>query len=36
MAQPVERLTLDFGSGHDPGVVGSCAASGSVLSMGPA
>ena len=33
MAQSVERLTLDLGSGPDPGVVGSSPASGSVLSV---
>ena len=36
VAQSVERPTLDFGSGHDPRVVGSSPASGSVLSMKPA
>ena len=32
MAQSVERPTLDFSSGHDPGVVGSSPMSGSALS----
>ena len=36
VAQPVECPTLDFGSGHDPRVVGQSSASGSVLSMEPA
>ena len=36
MAQLVEHLTLDFGSGHDPRVMGSSPTLGSVLSMGPA
>ena len=35
VAQSVERLTPDFGSGHDPMVVGSGPASGSALSMDP-
>ena len=34
MAQLVDYLTLDFSSGHDPGVVGSSPAS--TLSMEPA
>ena len=33
MAQSVERLTLDLGSGHDPGVMGWSPASGCVLNM---
>ena len=33
MAQSVEHLTLDFGSGHDPRVMGLSSASGSVLSV---
>ena len=36
MAQIVERPALGFGSGRDPGVVGSSLASGSTLSMAPA
>ena len=36
VAQSVEHLTLDFGSGHDPEVVGSSPASGPSLSMEPA
>ena len=36
MAQSVEHLTLDFGSGHDPRVMGSSPASGSELSVKPA
>ena len=36
MAQSVEGLTLDFGSGHDPRVVESSPASGSTLSVEPA
>ncbi|VFV38414.1 g-protein coupled receptor 26 [Lynx pardinus] len=36
VAQSVEHLTLDFGSGHNPGVVGSSPVSGSVLSVEPA
>ena len=36
MAQSVERLTLDFGLGHDPRVVGSSPAFGSVLGVEPA
>ena len=32
-AQTVECLTLDFGSGRDPGVVGSSPVSGSALSV---
>ena len=35
MAQSVERLTLDFSSGHDPRVLGSSPMSGSVLSVEP-
>ena len=35
MAQSVECPTLDFGSGHDPRVVGSSPTSGSVLSVEP-
>ena len=38
VAQSVEHLTLDFGSGHDPRVVGFLglsSASGSMLSMDP-
>ena len=31
MAESVERPTLDFGSGHDPGVVGLSPESGFVL-----
>ena len=33
MAQLVERLTLDFGSGHDPKVMGLGPTSGSVLTV---
>ena len=33
MAQSVERLTLDSGSGHDPKVVGSKPVLGSALSV---
>ena len=36
MAQSVEHPTLDFGSGHDPRVVGSSPKLGSMLSMKPA
>ena len=36
MAQSVERLTLYFGSGHDPRVMGLSPESDSVLSMEPA
>ena len=36
MAQLVEFLTLDFGSGHDPRAVGSSPMSGSALSREPA
>jgi len=36
MAQPVKPLTLDFGSGHDLGVVRSSPMSGHVLGMDPA
>ena len=36
MAQSVEYLTLDFGSGHDLRVVRSSPASGSALGMEPA
>ena len=36
VAQSVERLTLDFSSGHDLRVMGSSPALGSVLSMEPA
>ena len=36
VAQSVEHLTLDFGSGCDPRVVGSSPALGTVLSMEPA
>ena len=36
MAQSVECRTLDFGSGHDPRVVGSSPPSGSVQDMEPA
>ena len=32
----VKHLTLDFSSGHDPGVVGSSPTSGSTLGMEPA
>ena len=33
MAQSVERLTLDFGSGQDPRVVGLSPTSGSAMNM---
>ena len=36
VAQSVEHLTLDFGSGHDPRIVVSSSKWGSVLSMDPA
>ena len=36
VAQLVERLTLDFGSGHGSRVMGSSPESGSVLSVEPA
>ena len=36
MAQAVERPTLDFGSDHNPRVMGSSLASGFVLSIEPA
>ena len=36
MAQSVAGSTLDFGSGHDPGVVGSSPALGSAVSVEPA
>ena len=36
VARSVERLTLDFSSGHDPRVVGSSPALGSALSAEPA
>ena len=36
VAQLIECLTLDFGSGHDPRVIRSSPASGSVLSVEPA
>ena len=36
VAQSVEPLTLDFGSGHDPRVVASSPVSGSTLSIEPA
>ena len=36
VAQSVEHLTLDFGSGHDPRVMGLSPTSGSMLSMKPA
>ena len=35
VALSVKDLTLDFGSGHDPRVVGSSPAMGSVLSVEP-
>ena len=35
-AQSGGHPTLDFGSGHDPRVIGSSSASGSVMSMEPA
>ena len=35
-AQSVERLTLDFGPGHDARVVGSSPVAGSMLSVDPA
>ena len=36
VAQSVEHLTVDFGSGRDPSVVGSSSTSGSMLSVEPA
>ena len=36
VAQSVEHLTLDFGSVHDPRVMGSSPKLGSVLSVEPA
>ena len=33
VAQLIEHLALDFGSGHDPRVVGSSPVSGSALSV---
>ena len=36
VAQLVEHLALDFGSGHDPRVVGSSPTSGSILYVKPA
>ena len=36
VAQVVEHLTLDFGSSHDPRVMGSSSASGFTLSVEPA
>ena len=36
VAQPVERPTLDFDSGHDPRVMGSSPMLGSILSVEPA
>ena len=33
VAQSVEHVTLDFGSGHDPGVMGSSPVSGSMGSV---
>ena len=36
MAQLVKRVTLDFGSHYDLGVLRSSSVSGSVLSMEPA
>ena len=36
VAQLIEHLILDFGSGHDPRVVGLSLTSGSVLSVEPA
>ena len=36
MAYSVECLTLDYGSNHDPGVMGSSPALGSTLSREPA
>ena len=36
VAYSVEHLTLDFGSDHDPRVVGSSPTSGSMLSVKPA
>ena len=36
LAQLLQYLTLDFGSGHDPRVVGLSLESGSALSMEPA
>ena len=35
VAQLVEHLTLDFGSGHDPWVMGSNPVSGSLLNVEP-
>jgi len=35
VAQSVEHLSLDFGSGHDPRVVGSSPTSGSALGVEP-
>ena len=36
LAQSMERLTLDFGSGHDPRVTESSSALGSALDIEPA
>ena len=36
VSQMVQHVTLDFGSGHDPRVVTSSPASGSMLAMEPA
>ena len=36
VAQSVEHLTLDLGSGHDPKVVGSSPVSGSIPTVEPA
>ena len=36
VVQSTEHLTLEFGSGHDPKVVGSNPVSGSVLNVEPA
>ena len=36
MAQSIVHVTLDFGSGHDPRVVGPRSESGSALSVEPA
>ena len=36
MAQSVERLMLDFSSGHNPRIMGSSPISGSALSVEPA
>ena len=36
VAQSVEHLTLDLGSGHDPRVVGSSPTLGSTLTVEPA